>query len=75
MQKSDSQKWENLTVEIRFIPDSPDLIMFFDHYAHEYRTQKSELDNYLAKLAADGWEQKMGLGWVSRRPKHKRVCI
>jgi len=70
MQRSVSKEWEHLTVEVRFFPDSKN-IMFFDHYANEYRTQNSELDQYLAKLGVDGWKQVMGLGSVQDRPHVK----
>jgi hypothetical protein len=32
------------------------VVMFFDHYAKEYKGQRSELDEYLEKLGADGWK-------------------
>ena len=54
-QKNDPvKKREYLTVQAVFIPDS-ETVMFFDHYAKEYKQQRSELDSYLEKLAADGW--------------------
>lgn len=55
-QKNDPvQKREYLTVEAVFIPAS-ETVMFFDHYTKEYKRQRSELDEYLQKLGADGWK-------------------
>jgi hypothetical protein len=54
--KTDSaQKPEYLMVEAVFVPGS-EVVMFFDHYATEYKRQKEELDAYLKKLGADGWK-------------------
>ena len=55
-QKNSSvQKREYLTVEAVFVPGS-EKVMFFDHYAKEYKQQRSELDGYLEKLGAEGWK-------------------
>jgi hypothetical protein len=48
-------KREYLTVEAVFVPSS-EKVMFFDHYAKEYKKQRSELDEYLEKLGTDGWK-------------------
>ena len=48
-------KWEYLTVEAVFVPVS-EKVMFFDHDAGEFKSQRSDLDEYLAKLNADGWK-------------------
>ena len=48
------QKRESLTVEAVFV--SENAVMFFDHYTKEYKRQRSELDEYLQKLGADGWK-------------------
>ena len=56
------QYWEYRLVEAMFVPDPQhpqelsDQVMFFDHYAKAYREQKSDLDDYFAKLASEGWE-------------------
>ncbi len=58
--------WEYRFVEAVFLidPQNPqtlsDRVMFFDHYAKEYKGQKSELDNYFTKLTGEGWELTMG---------------
>jgi len=49
-----NQKWEYLTVEAVFA--SENIVQFFDHYAKEYKSQRSELDEYLVKLGADRWK-------------------
>ena len=49
-----AQKWQYLMVEAVFV--SENAAMFFDHYAKEYKKQRSELDEYLARLDADGWK-------------------
>ena len=55
-QKQDpAQTWEYLTVEAVFVPVS-EKAMFFDHYTKEYKGQRSELDEYLEKVGADGWK-------------------
>jgi len=56
VKKNSTPKWEYLTVEARFIPHSENALIFFDHYAKEYKGQRSELDAYLAKLSAEGWK-------------------
>ena len=48
------QKMEYHTVETVFVSDNA--VMFFDHYAKEYRKERSELDAYLEQLDADGWK-------------------
>jgi hypothetical protein len=54
-QKNDPvQKREYLTVEAVFV--SENAVMFFDHYKREYKRQRSELDEYLQELGADGWK-------------------
>jgi hypothetical protein len=70
MQKSSVKNWEHRTVEVRILPDSQN-VMFFDHYAKQYREQKSDLDHYLAKLHADGWKQIMGLWPFQANPNIK----
>jgi len=73
-----TQKREYLTVEAVFVPDSVN-VMFFDHYAKEYRGQKSELDEYLEKLDADGWKLTVagdlfsGKGYQFRRYHFRRI--
>jgi hypothetical protein len=52
--RSIPQKREYLTVEAVFV--SENAVMFFDHYRKEYKRQRSELDEYLQKLGADGWK-------------------
>ena len=55
LQKNNAaQTWEYLTVETVFV--SENTIMFFDHYAKEYKKQRSELDAYFANVSADGWQ-------------------
>ena len=49
-----TDKREYLTVEAVFV--SQNTVMFFDHYAKEYKSQRNELDEYLEKLNADGWK-------------------
>lgn len=49
-----AQPWEHLTVEAVFV--SEHTVQFFDYYAKEYKSQRSELDEYLQKLGADGWK-------------------
>ena len=46
--------WEYLTVQAVFVAE--DTVQFFDHYLNQYKRQRSELDAYLQKLAADGWK-------------------
>jgi hypothetical protein len=53
------QKWEYRSLETRSVPDSQNTIMFFDHYAKEYKGQRSDLDNYFVKLGAEGWKLTM----------------
>lgn len=68
--------WEYLFVEAMFVldPQNPqelsNRVMFFDHYAREYGGQKSDLDNYFAKLTADGWELTGG-PWSYDSPRRK----
>jgi hypothetical protein len=67
--------WEYLFVEAMFVLDPQDpqelsnRVMFFDHYAKEYRGQKSDLDHYFAKLTAEGWELTMGPWSFNAHPK------
>ena len=49
-----TQLWEHLIVEAVFV--SENTVQFFDQYAKEYKSQKSELDAYLEKLGVDGWK-------------------
>jgi hypothetical protein len=55
-------KWEYLTVEAMFIPLSENAVIFFDHYTKEYKGQRNELDDYLAKLGAEGWKLTVAFG-------------
>ena len=50
------QKREYLTIEAVFPASSENAVQFFDHYAKEYKSQKSEFDAYLEKLSTDGWK-------------------
>ena len=50
------KKREYLTVEVVFPSASENSVMFFDHFAKEYRSKRSELDQYLERLAAEGWK-------------------
>ena len=52
---SSTYKREYLTVEAVFVPGSAKVV-FFDHYANEFKKQRSELDEYLEKLWTDGWK-------------------
>lgn len=69
-------KWEYLNVEARFLPASKNAVMFFDHYAREYKGQRSDLDHYFAKLSVEGWKLTMAFhdsiqsshAYVFRRP-------
>jgi hypothetical protein len=51
-----AQKWEYLAVELVLPAPSSHSVMFFDHYAGEYKSQRSELSEYLDKLSSDGWK-------------------
>jgi hypothetical protein len=53
-QKESAQKWEYLIVQAVFVAKNH--VMFFDHYANEYKRQRDELDAYLHNLGADGWK-------------------
>jgi hypothetical protein len=53
-EKDAAPAWEYLMVEAVFV--SENAVMFFDHYAKKYKKQRSELDEYLEKLGADGWK-------------------
>jgi hypothetical protein len=71
------QKWEHLTIEAIFV--SEDTVMFFDHYAKEYKRRRSEIDEYLEKLGADGWKLTTtgtmldGKGYQFRRYQFRRA--
>ena len=55
LRKSDPmQSWDHLMVEAVFV--SGNTVQFFDHYVQEYKSQRSELDEYLQKVTADGWK-------------------
>jgi hypothetical protein len=78
-QKNDPpQKREYLTVEAVFVPASEN-VMFFEHYTKGYKGQKSELDEYLEKLGADGWKLTFagnlyeGRGYQFRRYHFRRA--
>ena len=47
---------EHLRLEVRFLPASQTALLFFDHYAKQFMSQKSDLDHYFAKLGAEGWK-------------------
>jgi|SRR5829696_2495321 hypothetical protein len=79
LQKGDStKKREYLTVEAVFVPAS-EKVMFFDHYAKEYKKQRNELDGYLEKLGVDGWKLTVasnmfeGKGYQFRRYHFRRA--
>lgn len=59
-------KSEYLTVEAVFAADST-TVMFFDHNAKEYKRLRSELDEYFARLAADGWKLTIAGNFVDRK--------
>jgi hypothetical protein len=72
--------WEYLSVEALFVPDPQDprqhsdRVMFFDHYAREYRGQRSDLDQFFAKLTAEGWKLTDELGpWPYDQPGQDAV--
>ena len=64
--KNGFQEWDYLFVETMFVidPQNPqelsDRVLFFDHYAKEFRGRRSDLDHYFAKLTSEGWELAMG---------------
>ena len=70
MKDSVQGKWEYFIVEARLVRGSQN-VMFFDHYTHEYMAKKSDLDNYLAKLKAEGWEQTLRLWTLDINPDQK----
>ena len=76
-QKKDlAQKGEYLTVEAVFA--SVTAVMFFDHYTQKYKSQRSELDEYLEKLGEDGWKLTTtgkfdGKGYQFRRYHFRRT--
>lgn len=73
------QKREYLTVEAVFPAGSEKAVLFFDHYTKEYKGQRSEFDEYLEKLNADGWKLTvagnffLGKGYKFRRYHFRRV--
>ena len=78
--KSDlARMWEYLTVEAVFPSTSESGVMFFDHYAGEYKSQRNEFNEYLEKLNADGWKLTMsgplfeGKSYFFRRLKFRRI--
>jgi hypothetical protein len=78
LQKSNpAQIWEHLTVETVIV--SENAVMFFDHYANEYKKQRSELDDYFVQVNADGWKLTHagstvnGKGYQVRRYHFRRV--
>ena len=79
-QNQPAQIPEYLMVEAVFVPDS-EVVMFFDHYAKEYRQQRAELDAYLEKLSVDSWKltdagsMVNGKGYHLRRYHFRRVKI
>ncbi len=76
------RKWEYLNVETRSLPASRNAVMFFDHYAKEYKGRKSDLDNYFVKLGTEGWKLAMAFhddahssnAYVFRRPAGTSGC-
>ena len=77
-QKKDlAQSWEHLTVEAVFVSEMQ--VIFFDQYAKEHKQQRSELDEYLGKLGADGWKLTVagdlfrGKGYQFRRYQFRRA--
>jgi hypothetical protein len=72
-----AQKREYLMVQAVFVSDNA--VMFFDHYAKEYKSQRSELDAYLEQLSADGWKLATaggiieGKGYQFRRYQFRRA--
>lgn len=80
LQKDDpAQTWEYLTLETVFVPPSEN-VMFFDHYANRFRSERSELDEYLQKLSADGWKLTMagplftGRSYLFRQVRFRRAA-
>lgn len=77
--RSPVQKYEYLTLEAVFPSASENAVMFFDHYANEYKSQRSELDEYLLKLGADGWKLNIsgdkfeGKSYLFRRLQFRRA--
>jgi hypothetical protein len=73
------QKREYLTVEAVFPVESETAVQFFNHYAKEYKAQRSEFDEYLEKLSADGWKLTLagnffvGKGYKFRRYHFRRA--
>src|SRR5687767_14507880 len=72
--------WEYMSVEALFVPDAQDprqlsdRVMFFDQYAKEYRGQRSDLDQFFAKLTAEGWKLTDELGpWPYDQPGQDAV--
>jgi hypothetical protein len=72
--------WEYMSVEALFVPDPQDprqlsdRVMFFDHYTREYRGQRSDLDQFFAKLTAEGWKLTDELGpWPYDQPDQDAV--
>ena len=78
-QKDALQKWEYLTVEVVFPSASENAVMFFDHYANDYKSRRSELNEYLEKLDADSWTLTMagpifkGKAYSFRRIQFRRL--
>ncbi len=77
------QKWEYLNVETRSLSASQNAVMFFDHYAKEYKGRKSELDTYFVKLSTEGWKLTMAFhddsrtsnAYLFRRPVGNNGCL
>ncbi len=77
------QKWEYLNVETKSLPASRNAVMFFDHYAKEYKGRKSDLDTYFVKLSTQGWKLTMAFYddshankvYLFRRPASDDGCM
>ncbi|HKY53792.1 MAG TPA: hypothetical protein VJM08_05760 [Anaerolineales bacterium] len=73
------QKREYLTVEAVFSTGSENAVLFFDHYTKLHKGQRSEFDEYLDTLNADGWKLtyagnfSIGRGFKFRRYHFRRV--
>ena len=79
LQKNDRvPKRKYLMVEAVFVAGS-ETVMFYDHYAKEYKRQRSELDEYLERLGTDGWKLTIagnmveGKGYQFRRYQFRRA--
>lgn len=64
------QRWDYLVVEAVFV--SENTVQFFDHYVKEYGSQRSQLDEYLKKLGADGWMLTISAQFNGKRYRFRR---